>query len=169
MKNLLPKIYKKDIYNINYKLLKKKGCNSLFFDMDNTLIDYSKKEPTKEIIQLFKELETDGFKIFILSNSLPKRLNKFTSMIRITDSISFACKPSKKAYIKLINKHKLNPNKIACIGDQIYTDIKGANKLNLLSILVDPISNKEHILTKLNRIKEQKIYKKYIKRGEYYE
>ena len=72
-------------------------------------------------------------------------------------------------YLKLIKKHNLNPQKIACIGDQIYTDIKGANRLNLLSILVDPISKKEHILTKINRLKERKIYKEYLKRGEDYE
>lgn len=169
MKKLLPKIYKKDIYSINYKLLKEKGINSLFFDMDNTLIDYSTTNPNKKLINLIDTLKKEGFKIFILSNSLPRRLNKFTSQVNITDSIYFACKPFKKGYIKLIKKHKLNPKNIACIGDQLYTDIKGANNLNLLSILVDPISNKEHILTKLNRLKERKIYKEYLKRGEYYE
>lgn len=169
MKKLLPKIYKKDIYSINYKSLKEKGINALFFDMDNTLIDYSTTNPNKKLINLIDTLKKEGFKIFILSNSLPRRLNKFTSQVNITDSIYFACKPLKKGYIKLINKHKLNSKNIACIGDQLYTDIKGANNLNLLSILVDPISNKEHILTKINRLKERKIYKEYLKRGEYYE
>lgn len=169
MKKLLPKIYKKDIYSINYKLLKEKGYNSLFFDMDNTLIDYTTNKPTKKIIGLFKTLKKEGFKIFILSNSLPRRLNKFIKNLDITDSVYFACKPYKKKYLKLIKKHNLKIAEIACIGDQIYTDVKGANNLNILSILVDPISNNEHILTKINRIKERKIYKEYIRKGEYYE
>lgn len=169
MKELLPKIYKKDVYSINYKSLKEKGYDSLFFDMDNTLIDYHTTKPNKKLIDLINTLKKENFKIFILSNSLPRRLNKFVSEIDITDSAYFACKPSKKEYLKLIKKHNLNPQKISCIGDQIYTDIKGANRLNLLSILVDPISKKEHILTKFNRLKERKIYKEYLKRGEYYE
>lgn len=169
MKKLLPKIYKKDVFSINYKLLKEKGYNSLFFDMDNTLIEYTTTDPSKKLIDLFKTLNKEGFKIFVLSNSLPKRLNKFVSKIDITDSVFFACKPSKRKYLELIKKHNLNPNKIACIGDQLYTDIKGANNLDMLSILVDPISEQEHLLTKINRIKERKIYKEYLKRGEYYE
>ena len=56
------------------------------------------------------------------------------------------------------------------IGDQIYTDILGANKLNILSIYVDRLSSKESIITKINRLREQRLFKKtsIIKRGEYY-
>ncbi|MGN1338249.1 MAG: YqeG family HAD IIIA-type phosphatase [Candidatus Coprovivens sp.] len=169
MKELLPKIYKKDVYDINYESLKEKGIKYLFFDMDNTLIDNTTTIPSKKLLSLINKLNKMDFKLIIISNALPGRLRKFISHIKVLDSIYFAAKPLKKNYLKLIDKHKIKKEEIACIGDQIFTDIKGANKLNLLSILVDPISKKEHIITKFNRLKERKIYKHYLKRGEYYE
>lgn len=168
MKKLLPKMYKENIYKINYKYLKEYGIRCLFFDMDNTLIDNKTTTPSQEVIDLMKRLKKEHFKIIIISNALPNRLKKVVKQIEIDDSISFACKPLKKNYLKLMKKYKLNNHEIACIGDQIFTDIKGANNLNIFSILVDPISKHEHIITKINRIKERKIFNKYIRRGEYY-
>lgn len=168
MKKLLPKMYKENIYKINYNYLKEYGIRCLFFDMDNTLIDNKTKTPTQEVIDLIKKLKKEHFKIIIISNALPNRLNKFVKQLEIDDSISLACKPLKRSYLKLMKKYKLNNHEIACIGDQIYTDIKGANNLNIFSILVDPIAKHEHIITKINRIKERKIFRKYIRRGEYY-
>ena len=49
MKELLPKVYKKDVYSINYESLKEKGINYLFFDMDNTLIDNTTTIPSKKL------------------------------------------------------------------------------------------------------------------------
>ena len=168
MKELLPKMYKKSVYDINYKFLKEFGIKCLFFDMDNTLVDSKTTTPSQELITLINKLKKEKFKIIIISNALPSRLNKFVKQIEVDDSISFACKPLSGNYLKLMKKHKLKNHQIACIGDQIYTDIKGANQLNIFSILVDPIAKYEHIITKINRIKEKKIFKKLIRRGEYY-
>lgn len=70
-----------------------------------------------------------------------------------------------------MKKYKATNSQIAAIGDQLYTDIKGANKLDITSILVDPISKNEFIITKLNRLKENRLINKskIITRGEYYE
>ena len=80
-------------------------------------------------------------------------------------------KPSSRNYNKIIKENNLKIEQPAAIGDQIYTDILGANKLCITSILVDPISKKEFITTRINRIKENKLINKtkIIKKGEYYE
>lgn len=165
---LLPKMYKKDIYDINYNLLKEKGIKFLLFDIDNTIADSKMKLPTNEAIILFNHLQKLGFELILFTNALPLRANRFKNALNI-ECIPMACKPNKRNYIKLMNNKNIKANEIACIGDQLYTDIKGANKCNLYSILVDKISNNEHLITKINRLKENKIYNKYLKRGEYYE
>ena len=73
--------------------------------------------------------------------------------------------------LNLLKENNLNCKNIAAIGDQLYTDIKGANNMNIISILVDPISKNESIITKFNRLRENKLIKKYhiIERGNYYE
>ena len=68
-------------------------------------------------------------------------------------------------------KNNLKKENIAAIGDQLFTDILGANKMNITSILVEPISKNESIFTKLNRARENRLIKKYniIEKGNYYE
>lgn len=165
-----PNIYAKDIYSINYENLLKKNINTLLFDIDNTIGDSKTKRPSKEAIKLFKKLEKDGFKIFILSNALKGRATGYGESLN-TKAYYFSAKPLKRQYLRIIKEHNLNNKNIAAIGDQLFTDIKGANKMDITSILVDPISKNESIFTKLNRLRENKLIKKYniIEKGQYYE
>ena len=63
---------------------------------------------------------------------------------------------------------------IACIGDQLLTDIKGGNKMGLTTILVNPLGIKERFSTRINRYFEKKIFRKLrdkdlFTKGKYYE
>jgi HAD superfamily phosphatase (TIGR01668 family) len=170
MKLLKPNIYQKDIFSINYDKLLKQNIKNLLFDIDNTISSTKDKVPSKEVKELFNNLKEKGFKVFIITNALKKRATKFQESLNVK-TYHFSMKPSPRNYNKLIKENNLKHNECAAIGDQIYTDIKGANNLGILSILVDPISNKEFITTKINRIKENKLINKtkIIKKGEYYE
>ena len=166
---LKPTRYYKNIYTINYDLLKKENIKYLLFDLDNTIGDNREKIPSRKAIELFKNIKKD-FTPIIISNALPWRAKKYAEALEI-DYYYLSAKPSKKNYNKIMKKYHITNKEIACIGDQIYTDIKGSNRLNITSILVDRISKYESIFTKPNRLKEKIfIYKKgIIKRGEYYE
>ena len=168
-KLLIPNRYYKDIFSINYDLLKKENIKYLLFDLDNTLGDSKAAVPSLEVIELIKKLKKD-FTIIIITNALPIRAKRYGAILDV-EVFYLSRKPNNINYLKIINKYNTSSDEMAGIGDQIYTDIKGANRLNIKSIFLDPISENESILTKPNRIKEKVlIYKKgIIKRGEYYE
>lgn len=170
MKLLKPKIYQKDIFSINYDKLLKQNIKNLLFDIDNTISSSKDQLPSKEVIELFNNLKEKGFNIFIITNALKKRATRFKNALNIK-TYHFSMKPSPRNYNKIIKENNLKYEECAAIGDQLYTDIKGANNLGILSILVDPISKHEFITTKINRIKENMLIKKtkLIKKGEYYE
>ena len=163
-----PKLYYKDIFNINYKKLKNNNIKYLLFDIDNTIGDDKKRIPSKEDILLFKKLQKD-FKLVLISNALKTRVKRYAKYLNIKDYYYLSLKPLKHTYNKIINKYNINTDIMAAIGDQLYTDIKGANKIGITSILVDKISNNETIFTKINRVRENRIIKKYkiIERGSY--
>ena len=165
-----PTIYVKDIYSINYKKLLNKKIDTLLFDIDNTIGDNKEKFPCEKAIKLFEKLKKDGFKVFIITNALKGRATRYGKSLDVK-TYYFSIKPLKRQYIKIVQENNLNVNSIAAIGDQLLTDIKGANNMNITSILVDPISKNESIFTKLNRLKENKLIKKYklIEKGNYYE
>lgn len=171
MDKFIPDIYEKSIYTINYKKLKKNGIKCLLFDLDNTLVTYKTKEPDIRLKELFAVLESD-FKVIIISNSNKNRLRPFKEKLNVDVAYS-SRKPLKTKYKKILNIYKYKEQEIACIGDQLLTDIFGANRMNFTSILVNKISNWETVPTKINRFIEgfilRKLAKKHILiKGEYY-
>jgi len=165
-----PTMYVKDIYSINYQKLKQKNIKYLLFDIDKTISANNEKLPSEKTIKLFEQLKNKGFHLIIITNAIPSRALRFGRKLKM-DTYFFSCKPANINYKRIMKKYKVKKENMAAIGDQILTDIKGANKLGITSILVNPISNNESIFTKINRLRENRIIKKYkvIQRGVYYE
>ncbi len=172
MSLIIPDMYKESIFKINYKKLKEMNIKCLLFDLDNTIASYQKDKPEKKVKELMAILGED-FKIIILSNGKKGRVRPFKEALNI-DSAHSSKKPLKMKYKKIMSMYKFKPNEIACIGDQILTDVLGANRIGALSILVNPTGAFEPFTTKFNRFFERIILKKLNKKGvlikgEYYE
>lgn len=173
MEKYIPDIYQKSIYNINYDALYNRGIRCLLIDLDNTIAPITIKEPNKKTKELFENLKSKGFKIIIFSNSRKNRVKPFKEILNV-DCCASARKPFKKKYLKILNEYNLDVNSVACIGDQLLTDIKGGNKMDITTILVNPIGTKEFLSTKINRLYEKRIFKKLrendlFTKGKYYE
>lgn len=169
----VPDMYQKSIHTIDYKKLKKMGIKCLLFDLDNTIAPTSLNKPDKKVKMLFYELKNMGFKIIIISNSPKPRVEPFKNELQV-DASAFALKPRKDKYLKIMKTYNFKPEEIAAIGDQLVTDIYGANRLDITSILVNSVSEKDFFATTLNRLFEKIIFKSLTKkglfmRGKYYE
>ncbi len=170
MNAFLPNMYKKDISSINYSKLQKNGIKVLLFDFDNTIIEKGNREITLKTKSLFFKLKKD-FIIYVVSNSLNNEKLKLVCEKLEIPFIGGSRKPFKYGYNKL-NFKGIKNHQIAMIGDQLITDVWGANRMGYFSVLVDPINNEELIFTKINRGLERiilKINNKKIKRGRYYD
>lgn len=172
MEKYVPDIYTKSIYAINYDKLKEQGIKCLLFDLDNTLVPYSIKEADEKIKQLFDVLKND-FNVVLFSNSPKTRIKSFKDYLEV-DCLASAKKPFRKSFDKILNEFKYEENEVAIIGDQLYTDILGGNKVGIMTILVNPVSNKYPFWTKLGRLNEKRIINKLKKHdlffeGRYYE
>lgn len=167
-----PDIYAKDIFSIDYEMLKTRKIKCLLFDLDNTLVPVKTNEPNKKVKELFNTLEND-FKIIILSNSNKKRLIPFKDILNVDVSAS-SKKPFKKKYLKIMKIYQFKEFEIAAIGDQLLTDIYGANRVGITSILINPIGEYEKFCTKINRFFERIVYfilkkKNILEKGNFYE
>ena len=168
-----PDIYAKNIYTINYNKLKDKGLKCLVFDLDNTLVPVKAKMTTREVETFIRRLRQNKFTVILMSNSPKKRVSLFKKSLDIP-VFSFSMKPLKRKYKKMLKEYGFDLSEVACIGDQIMTDIWGANRMGFTSILVDKMTKEDFKWTKLNRIVESLIlkhfhHKKRFTKGEYYE
>ena len=159
---LYPNAYLDSVLDIDEKFLKKNNIKGLLLDVDNTLIDFDKKL-SKEIIAWSDRTKALGIKMCILSNTNKYEKVKTVSEKLDIEFIYFAKKPSKKGFLKGRDKLGLDVKNIAIVGDQIFTDIIGGNRVGMFGILVKPIDDRDIFITKIKRPIEQWIINKYNK------
>lgn len=167
-----PTMYRKDIFEIDYQKLKEKGITCLIFDLDNTLGMIDQKKCPAKVKKLLRRLQKD-FLILINSNNTRSRLTPYLNELGV-GGYSFALKPSTRNLAKIKKIYNLKKKEMVMIGDQIVTDILSGNKFKIMTILVDPLGEKDLKITGLNRQVETKIVRYYQKRGvfergKYYE
>lgn len=160
----VPDIYAQSIFTINYDKLKERNIKCIIFDLDNTLAPVEATTPDLKTKNLIAKIEDMGFKVLILSNSPMSRVAPFKEGLNV-DSAHSSMKPLRKKYKKVLRTYNFKDNEIAAIGDQLLTDIFGANRMGFTSILVNPISTSDFFFTKINRWFEGKIMKRMSKRG----
>ena len=159
---IYPDYYCDKVTDITPNLLEENDIKGIILDVDNTLIDFNRKLLTgaKEWIYEIKEA---GIRCIILSNS-----NKVDKVKMVADTLEvpyiyFATKPLKRGFERARMHLGLEACKIAVIGDQIFTDVIGANRSKMFSILVNPIAKKDIWVTRLKRPIEEFIIKSYVK------
>lgn len=169
---VIPNMYKKNIFDIDYKKLKKLKMTNLIFDIDNTILPVDNSDVDDKLKDLFKKLTKDGFNICIVSNNNLERVKTPAEILNV-NYIANAKKPNKEAFDKAMDILKSNNLTTVMIGDQMLSDIRGAKENGLYAILVDPLVNKYNIQTKTSRILQDLMEKKLKKqnkfiRGKYY-
>ena len=134
LKEYYPYAYAESVFFIDYDKLYAKGYRGLIFDIDNTLVHHG-EDSTPEVDALFRRIQALGFKTLLLSNNSEKRILRFLENI---DSmyIAEANKPDSGGYLEALRMLELQKEQVVCIGDQVFTDIRGANKSGIASILV---------------------------------
>lgn len=159
---LYPDLYLNNVKEITYELLQKNNIQGLILDVDNTLIDYY-KNMLEGVDKWCKNLKDKKIKFCIASNSNnQKKVSEIAKKLEIP-YIFFAKKPLKRGLNKASKIMDLENNKVAVVGDQIFTDVLGANRCKMFSILVEPIEEKDIFITVIKRPIENLIKKKYNK------
>ena len=164
MNYYFPDVYQKSIYTINYDKLKENGIKCLLFDLDNTCVPYVDRVPTKKLKTHFSKLEEQGFKVIIFSNSPKERLKPFKRELNV-DCCPKAGKPRKTKFLKILKTYNYDLSEVAIIGDQLMTDIYGGNRVGIMTILVNPMSDIDMPFTKIRRFIERKKIAKMTKEG----
>lgn len=159
---LYPDAYLENVKEITLEFLEKNKIKGLILDIDNTLIDYDKKL-LNGVEKWCEDLKKNGIKLCILSNT--NKVKKVEKVAKILDLeyLYFAHKPSKKGFMKAQKLLNLDAKNIASVGDQIFTDVWGAHRVGMYSILTKPIDKRDIIITKIKRPFEKIVINKYLK------
>lgn len=152
LETFYPDEYVDSAYGIPFEELYKKGYRGIIFDVDNTLVPHG-APADKRSIELFEQLRKIGFSTCILSNNKEPRVAPFAKNVN-SPYIFKGGKPSVKGYKKAMKVMNTERGTTLFIGDQLFTDVWGARRTGLYSILVKPINPKEEIQIVLKRYLE---------------
>lgn len=162
---IYPKLYCKKVTEISIDYLKSNNIKALMLDVDNTLLDFD-LNILDGLESWYQELKKENIKCIIVSNSNKINKVKMISELLEIPYVMFATKPLKRGFKKAQKVLNVNFENIGVVGDQIFTDIIGANRLKMFPILVEPIAKKDLWMTKIKRPLEELIIKKYLKKQE---
>lgn len=162
IKFITPTQIYKTVFDIHYDKLKNSGIKNLVFDIDNTLFERGKDAPEWKVKKFLRDLKEQGFNILLLSNSSQmKRLTKAVSFLEFP-ALMMAFKPLPFIYKKLRRDYYLDEKNTIFIGDQLLTDILGANWAGFKAIYVYPLSRETSSYRRGYMAMEQWILKKFI-------
>lgn len=131
---LYPCEYLDSVFSIDYRKLYQLGYRGILLDIDNTLVLHG-ADSTPEVDQLFREMHQAGLKTLLLSNNSEERIQRFLANIQSL-YIAEADKPAPHSYQQALTMLGIPREQAVMVGDQIFTDIYGANRCGIDSILV---------------------------------
>jgi len=146
-------------YKIDFERLYEEGYRGILFDIDNTLVEHG-ADASKEAIELFERLKKIGFQLCLISNNKQPRVERFNKDVNV-NYIYDAHKPSTKNYKKAMELMHTDRSNAIFVGDQLFTDVYGANRVGMRTFLVEPISPKEEIQIVLKRYLEKIVLRRY--------
>lgn len=151
-KAFYPKEYRDSAYDIPYEEFYKRGIRGVIFDIDNTLVPHG--EPADErAVELFKRLHGMGMKTCLLSNNKEPRVASFAAQVD-SPYIFKGKKPKRGGYERAMRLMGTRKETSLFVGDQLFTDVYGANRMEIYGILTKPIHPKEEIQIVLKRYLE---------------
>jgi hypothetical protein len=142
-------------YRIDFEKLYREGYRGIIFDIDNTLVPHG--APADErAISLFRRLKALGYSCVLLSNNKEPRVKMFNDAVQV-QYIFKADKPKPRGYRRAMELMGTDTTNTLFVGDQIFTDVCGANLAGIRTFLVKPIHPKEEIQIVLKRLLEKPI------------
>jgi HAD superfamily phosphatase (TIGR01668 family) len=165
----LPTAAVEKVTDITPKLIRAMHANAIILDVDNTLAIHGSQTPFEGTIDWTRRMCSHNIKIIIVSNNYKKRVAPFAAKYDLP-FLSLSFKPCPLAYYRAIYKLGVGRKDAVVVGDQIFTDVIGANLSFMKSILLVPVG-KEQSFSFFIRRKCEKPFRylmKVSKRGRKY-
>ena len=161
---LYPKAYVSSLTDISPAYFREKGIKGIILDLDNTIIPWKAGTMAPEMVDLITHYRESGLGLCVVSNAFNNRVVDLLGPLGIP-SVARAKKPLRRPFIKAQDILGTTTLETAVVGDQLFTDILGGNRLGFYTVLVRPISKKEFIGTRFVRLLEKMLLHRLVKKG----
>lgn len=156
MARLRPDYYFVSVTEITPEFLQREAIEGLIIDLDNTLGPWQSETLPSESEGWLDRIRDAGCRVVLVSNAGQARGRRVEKNLDIR-VVAPAGKPLGRGYAAAAKLLSLPKEKIAAVGDQIYTDVLGGNRFGVRTILVEPYGKREFPATKIMRLLEKPV------------
>lgn len=147
---LQPHLVVPSIYELDLDMLHQQGIRGLILDIDNTVVAWGSKEVPPALRSWVEEAGKKGLGLCFSSNARSPRVAEVSRLLGVP-GIPNAAKPRRHSFRQAMYIMGTRKEETAVVGDQLFTDVLGGNRLGLFTILVNPIAAREFFFTRLVR------------------
>ncbi len=159
MSLLMPTVMLKSVTDISLGLIRSLGAEAILLDVDNTLARHGSQSPFDGAVEWTHMVREAGIGIVIVSNNLKKRVAPFAAKFDLP-YVTHGLKPLPWGFNKARRMLGNDSKNVLVVGDQIYTDILGANLAKMKSILLEPVEHGESLSIWFRRWLEKPVRRK---------
>ena len=159
LEQFYPRLYLNSAYEVPYGDFREKGYRGVIFDIDNTLVPHDAPADARAL-ELFDSLRSLGFRTCLLSNNKEPRVKSFADQVE-SPYLYKGGKPGVRGYRAAMEKMGTDVKSTLFVGDQLFTDVYGANRAGIYSVLVKPMNPREEIQIVLKRYLEKPVLRAY--------
>ena len=141
--------------------LRERGIRAVMVDLDDTLIASSGAASNARALDpaftsWLDALRAARLPVLILSNGSSQRVAQWSKDLGVL-GLALVGKPFTFAFQRGLRRLGSKASETAMIGDQLFTDVLGANLVGMTSILVTPLSSGNLLHTRVLRHLETRI------------
>ncbi len=127
------------VHQVDAELLMSLGVKGVVVDLDDTLLAAADDALDPSVEAWLTGLKRAGFPVLILSNGERRRVAAVAARLGV-DAMALSGKPFARAFARALRRLGTPASATAMVGDQLFTDVLGANLAGMRSILVQPLS-----------------------------
>ena len=144
-KDLIPNRFFDKLVDITVQDLRDMGAKAVALDIDNTVAVDSFYKVFDGVPAWVDTVKKAGFPVMILTNTWAARAKIISRKLGNIPFIANAEKPDGKNFYRAADMMGVDVSELVLIGDQLFTDIRGANNAGAISVRVRPM-HKEYVL-----------------------
>lgn len=139
------------------------GKKLVLVDVDNTMVGWRSEDIPDSTLAWLGFMKSAGLSLCILSNTRhPARLKRLAAVFEIPYLLG-KFKPSRAMYRQALTKFNCKPEDAVMVGDQLFTDIFGANRTGIDAIWVKQMTPVDFVGTKVSRFGERLVRRRLYK------
>ncbi|MDF1522640.1 MAG: YqeG family HAD IIIA-type phosphatase [Trueperaceae bacterium] len=146
---LTPDLHVACATDVSVAWLRERGVRGLLIDADDTLV-VRDGPPLEDTLAWLDAVRAAGIAVALLSNGSRGRVAELGASLGVP-AFALSGKPFGFAFRRGLRALGTDAASTAMIGDQLFTDVLGANCAGLTSVLVTPLSPGRHAHTRAAR------------------